>query len=73
MLLGVAIVMPFYEIFSRLDGRVLARTVQRNDLRIAVRMNEESDRSTGNSAFFFVVRDHNSVNLSRRRRTRQAN
>ena len=64
MLLAVGIVMPFCHIFSRLDGRVLARTVQRNDLCISVRMNEESDRSTGNSAFCFAFGDHDSVDLS---------
>ena len=65
MLLGVDIaIMLLCHIFPRLNGRVLARTVQRNDLCIAVRISEESDRSTGNSAFFFVFRDHNSVGLS---------
>ena len=66
MLLGVdAANMLLCHIFPRLDGRVLARTVQRHNLCIAVRMSEESDRSTGNSALCFVVRDHNSVNLKR--------
>ena len=65
MLLGMDIpIMPLCHIFPRLNGRVLARTVQRNDLCIMVRISEESDRSTGNSAVFFVFRDHNAVDLS---------